>query len=232
MSAIEAVAAATVIIPQFEQAALTIACIESLRRWDGALWPIVVVDDGSSAAAREAVAGRRFANVRVVEQPRRGVSAAWNLGATEARTRAVVFLNNDVQFDGPALHQLVAPMWSGALLTGAAYRNERHVPGDVRQRLPLDWFVEGWCFAVTKCLFDELGGFDESMGTYWSDTDLQLRVARRCGEGSSTAGQSALVCPSGLPLRHLGHRTTAMLPERRVLWAADRRAFLAKWRRR
>ena len=218
-------AAATIVIPQRNGAALTLACIESLRATDPVCWPVIVVDDGSDAVEREGVERCGVAGVRVIAQEGRGVSAAWNRGAELAATPLIVFLNNDVLFRGPAVGRLVRAIDLGALVAGARRRIERRLPERVLAQLPTRTFLEGWCFALRRDDFVRVGGFDEAMRVYWSDSDLQCRLLKTAGRD----GRS-LVCVERLSVRHLGHRTTRQLVERRAQWKADRKVFIEKWR--
>ena len=216
---------ATIVIPQFHRAELTCACLESLRRCESICWPVIVVDDGSSPGCADAVMARGFRNVLVLRRPHAGVTAAWNLGARHVETPLVVFLNNDVQFSGAAVEGLIRPVRQGtALIAGAACRRERLLPDDVLRRLPTDRFLQGWCFATAVDTWRALGGFDEAMKVYWSDTDFQARTVRGAG-----ADSESLACCAGLPIRHLGHRTVRGVPTRNAIWRADRAAFIAKW---
>ena len=215
---------ATVVIPQFDRAELTCACIESLRRQEPIRWPVIVVDDGSSPGCADAVMARGFLDTTVIRQPHTGVTAAWNLGAAHATTPLIVFLNNDVLFMDSAIERLISCLRQGAaLVSGAAWRRERLLPHRVLRRLSTDRFLQGWCLAVSAETLRAIGGFDESMKVYWSDTDFQVRVLRAAGD------PQALVCRSDLPLHHLGHRTAHRLPNRCAAWRADRAAFIAKW---
>ena len=217
---------ATIVIPQFNQAKLTCECIGSLRRMERQLWPVVVVDDGSEPAERALLELSKLERVEVLARDRGGVTAAWHAGAAAVTTPFIVFLNNDVLFSGAAIRRLVEPLRSGeAAIVGAAVREERLLPEELLRRLPVRRFIEGWCFAVAMDELVSLGGFDEAMGLYWSDTDFQLRAVLRRPEP-----ERALVRVE-VPLRHLGHRTAHQLSDRRRLWQADREVFIAKWRR-
>lgn len=215
---------ATIIIPQHEHPELTCACIRSLRATDPHPWPVIVVDDGSSHKCRETVLAADWGNTLVLMQHRWGVSAAWNLGVTAARTPYLVFLNNDVLLTGPIIEPLIEPLRMGkALLSGVRTRRERTLPHHMLQSLPTDRFLEGWCFATSREHFQRVGGFDEAMSVYWADTDFQARLI------ATVPDREGIICVPNLPLRHLGHRTARILPNRRRIWQADRRAFLAKW---
>lgn len=214
----------TIIVPQYNQPELTIACVRSLTGVHPLCPRLIVVDDGSADGAADWVA-RELPEIDVVGQTRRGVTAAWNHGARLATTELLVFLNNDVETHGPWVERLTAPLLDPDIaMTGAADRVEstlETVPsnGPVPRRL-----LEGWCFALRCSELIELGGFDESLRLYFSDTDLQIRMWQRRG-----GRDSSLYVARGLPIRHAGHRTTRTLDERRSIWLRDRQRFLEKW---
>lgn len=216
---------ATIIVPQFNQPELTCDCLKSLKRHETCRCDVIVVDDGSSADCRRRVESLNLADTRVIVQRHRGVSFAWNRGAAAASARFLVFLNNDTLFSGPVIDRLLEPLRScGALLSGPAMRRETALPQSVLEKLPTIHFLEGWCFAVSRADFRRLGGFDESMSVYWSDTDFQARLVAGCRNI-----EEEIACVSGLPIRHLSHRTARQLPARRCIWRKDREAFLRKW---
>ena len=214
----------TIVIPQFNHAELTHNCIQSLREHDQCPWPIIVVDDGSGPECVERITNAGCNDTSVVSQTHRGVAAAWNRGAAGIATRFVVFLNNDVVSFGPWVKRLTAPLRNDrAVLSGVVLRRETSVPSTVLENLPTNEFLEGWCFATSLDEFQRIRGFDEQMAVYWSDTDFQARL--RSGRGRAAS------CPD-LPLKHLGHRTAhdrACLSNQRLVWRADREAFIAKW---
>jgi GT2 family glycosyltransferase len=185
---------------------------------------VIVVDDGSADGAADRVA-REFAEIDIVGQPRRGVTAAWNHGARLATTERLVFLNNDAESHGPWMERLTRPLLDPDIaITGAADRVESAMQA-VRLNCPVpSRLLEGWCFALRRRELVELGGFDESLKLYFSDTDLQIRMWQRRG-----GRDSSLYVARGLPIRHAGHRTTRRLDERRSTWLRDRERFLEKW---
>jgi GT2 family glycosyltransferase len=54
--------------------------------------------------------------------------------------------------------------------------------------------VSGCFFLVERCLWQQLGGFDESFFMYWEDTDLCLRAG--------AAGRACLICPDAKLIHH------------------------------
>jgi len=218
----------TIIIPQRGHADLTRQCLASLREHDRAAWPVVVVDDGSPQVAAE-LDMEEFSPGRLILQPQRGVSVAWNRGAAGAQTRFLVFLNNDTVSTGRWVERMVRPLRQReCVMTGVATRVERALPDSLLDRMAMRSFLAGWSFAISSSVFCELGGFDESLRVYWSDTDLQLRVAAEAGRDC----REVLREVAGLPLVHLGHRTAhdgRQLPRQREQWCKDRQVFVAKW---
>ncbi len=103
----------SIIIPVFNKFALTQACLESIRR-EGATasYEIVVVDNGSSDGSREWLAGEDAAGrLRAVISPENlGFARGCNLGASQARGRYLLFLNNDMEVTGGWLEPLVTTL--------------------------------------------------------------------------------------------------------------------------
>ncbi len=220
----------TIIIPQRGHAELTRECLATLRQQERVPWPVVVVDDGTPQAAAELHVEEYFP-AQVCRQPRRGVSAAWNRGAQLAETPFLVFLNNDTRTGGPWVDELVRPLRRGeCVMAGVGTRYERGLPTGLLEELPVRTFLQGWCFAIAEAVFCRLGGFDNSLRVYWSDTDLQLRAVN-----SADGNQRQLLREvAGLPLVHLGHRTAhdrRYLAHQREQWRADRARFVRKWQR-
>jgi len=222
-----AVPDATIIIPQCGHSELTIACVRSLRAVHAACWPVLVVDDGSPAAALTTLRLNMatIANVTVLPPQRQGVTAAWNRAADLATTPFLVFLNNDTLSDGEWLDKLLQPLRERrGMVSGVRFRRETALPRSVLQRLPTEHFLEGWCFAVAVDDWSGVGTFDERLRLYFSDTDFQARIVK-AGDGDLTK----LTEVPGLPVRHLGHQTARRMPERNVMWREDRQTFMTKW---
>ncbi|REK26539.1 MAG: glycosyltransferase [Planctomycetota bacterium] len=214
----------TVVIPQHNEAHLTVECVRSLRRAEGMSCDVLIVDDGSDSS-QVRIVQRELPGERVLTQLHRGVTVAWNHGARAASSRFLVFLNNDTLSRGPWIDDLLAPLRSGeAVMTGVCRRRERAVGPELLARLPAQQFLEGWCFAAAASDVERARGFDESLRLYFSDTDVQLRLLEEAGLGGE-----ALQIARGLPLSHAGHCSTRMLPDRRKIWRRDRERFIEKW---
>lgn len=208
----------TIVIPQYNEVDLTIQAIDSLRKHESVLWPILVVDNGSTAQSLRKLNSIRSPGVSILSLPRAGLTAAWNSAVRQIATRQIAFLNNDTFSRGPWVEQLIAPIQRGlSPVAAVAIRRESQLTPSVE--LPA-----GWCFGVDRLALEVVGGFDEALVLYFSDTDFFLRIRQKFSE-----------CPwtliPGLPLSHLAHRTAHRLPNQSQIWLADRERFRTRWER-
>lgn len=211
----------TIIIPQFNQPELTLRAIQSLRQCDAPHWPILVVDNGSSAESLRRLHDLHDPQTEILALPRQGLTAAWNTAARRCQTTTLVFLNNDTLSTGPWVEALLEPLRLRQTgMSGVEARRETHLT-------PATEVLSGWCFAVRRDTFLAVGGFDEALHLYFSDTDFQLRVRDHFASSDIPAWATV----PGLALTHLSHRTAHQLTNRRPLWRADRGRFQARWNR-
>lgn len=196
---------ASVIIPVYNQAHHTLACLRSLAEHPPVRpVEILVVDDGSSDETRgwmEQIDGLRYHR----RTTNGGFIAACNDGAGQARGRLLVFLNNDTlpqpgwldelvrTFDeypdaGLVGAQLVYPdgrlQEAGGVVfaDGSAWNYGRFdAPGDPRYASLRDAdYCSGAALAVPAGLFHEISGFDTRYApAYYEDTDLAFAVRAR-----------------------------------------------------
>lgn len=87
----------SVIIPTYNRAAIVGAAIESVLQQSYGDVEVIVVDDGSTDETRSIVE-RYGQRVRYLVQPNSGVSAARNLGLTNARGEFIALLDSDDRF--------------------------------------------------------------------------------------------------------------------------------------
>lgn len=212
----------TIVIPTFNNLALTRQCLAALyQTTPAALAELIIVDNGSTDGSvpfleTEQNAGR----LRAVFNPQNlGFACGCNQGALEARGEFVLFLNNDTQ---------TQPGWLEALLNSARETQAgvvgckllypdgsiqhagiefingvpdhrfRHAPAnapEVNQRREFD-MVSGACFLMPRKLFLDLGGFDEVFRNGVEDVDLCLRVRE--------AGRKVVYEPQAVVIHHEG----------------------------
>jgi GT2 family glycosyltransferase len=213
---------ASIIIPAWNEWELTRACLESLRPTLGLRDQVIVVDNGSVDDTGRGLA--RYSWVEVVSHPQNlGFAAGCNSGAAIARNEVVIFLNNDTLVPSRWLDGLLAPFADEKV--GATGPRSNFVSGpqlveqtsyDPRrmselQRYAREWRQEhrgqttevdrlvGFCLAVRRELFEDLGGFDEQFGLGGAeDDDLCLRLR--------DAGHRLLITHDSF-VHHHGHRT-------------------------
>jgi GT2 family glycosyltransferase/glycosyltransferase involved in cell wall biosynthesis len=193
---------ASIIVPVYNQAAHTLACLRALAEHPPlAACEILVVDDGSSDQTRawmEQVQGLRFHR----RETNGGFIAACNDGAARARGEFLIFLNNDT---------VPQPGWLDALLEtfgqqpeaglvgaqllypdarlqeaggvlfsdGSAWNYGRFASSDDPRYASLRDadYCSGAAIAIPRALFDSLGGFDARYApAYYEDTDLAFSV--------------------------------------------------------
>ena len=127
---------------------------------------VIVIDNGSPV--EQPLPGQ------VLRFPEnRGVATAWNTGIERARAPVVAVLNSDC---------VVEPGWDEALYeavtTGRriAFPYTDHCDGE-GFRQPDQGGTAGWCYMLTRELYEEIGPFDERFNpAYGEDTDYWHRA--------------------------------------------------------
>src|SRR3954447_1295253 len=132
----------SVVIPVFDGEAYLAAAIESALAQTYEPVEVIVVDDGSTDGSA-AVAARY--DVRMLRQPNRGVSAAYNAGVEAARGELIAFLDADDLWPADRLaiqvRHLLARPELGFVMAHAIQFME---PGAEHP----DWLTEDWLAGV------------------------------------------------------------------------------------
>jgi GT2 family glycosyltransferase len=175
------------IVPVRNDAERLKTALESISRNTSGLVEIIVADNGSTDAS---VAVARTYGARVLELPGLRVSAMRNRAARVARGDVLSFVDADNEIGGG---------WSAAALeclgedgVGAAgqlydappngswvQRTYGLLRGTASGHADVDWLGSG-NLAVSRQLFLDIGGFDESLTTC-EDVDLCSRIRQRGG---------------------------------------------------
>jgi glycosyltransferase involved in cell wall biosynthesis len=182
----------SVIIPTYNRAAWVkeaAASVLAQTFWD---FELIVVDDGSTDGTLEALAsfGGRLEVLRLEE--RQGVSAARNRGAAAARGEWLAFLDSDDlwlpkklgrQMDYLRSHPECAicqteEIWIRNGVRVNPPKTHRKTGGDIFLQSLRRCLVSPSAVMLCRRLFEDLGGFDESLPAA-EDYDLWLRVAWR-----------------------------------------------------
>lgn len=185
----------SVVIPTYNRKRLLLRAVESVLAQTFPAYEIIVVDDGSTDATREALRpyGKR---IRYIYQEKSGVSAARNSGITTARGDWIALLDSDDLWHPQKLERQAAfhcmhpeYRWSHTL--------ERWIRDgyEVRQKV-IHAKPTGACFAdnlpfckiapstvmIEKRLFEVYGAFDPALPVC-EDYDLWLRFLRHAPIG-------------------------------------------------
>jgi GT2 family glycosyltransferase len=152
---------------------------------------LLVVDNGSTDATLEIVAGMSDPRIRVLHQPERGVSRARNLGLRESRGALVAFLDSDDTWSPDFLEKMCAALaarpdaplaycgWQNVGLAGP--RGAPFVPPDYESPEKPAALLEGCRWPIHGCLtraeaIRAAGGFDTRLAV-GEDYLLWLEVA-------------------------------------------------------
>ncbi|MFC0448296.1 glycosyltransferase family 2 protein [Rhodococcus jostii] len=169
--------------------------LESILSLDHSDYEVIVVDNASRTdATQRYVAELGDPRVRVVSEPRPGLSRARNAGIRAARTEIVAFTDDDVVVDPYWLTELVAGFRAGtavACVCGIVPSGEIRTPAQAYFDQRVGWasscvprlfdladppadvplfpfqvgvYGTGANFAVDRRAVFELGGFDEALG--------------------------------------------------------------------
>ncbi|MGH9892235.1 MAG: glycosyltransferase, partial [bacterium] len=200
---------ASVILNTYNRASQVGKAVESVLSQSGVDLELVIVDDGSTDDTQAVLAVLADARTRCLRQSNRGLAAARNVGAREARGDWLLFLDDDDRLCEGALE---------ALLTATTDPSCRVVVGGVcfvdsdgrtmEERVPksLDGVMAGM-FLISRTLFDVAGGYLEGMPCS-HQTELFLRVRQVLGEG---VGAAAFVTR---PVVEVERRPAAGRPQR------------------
>lgn len=181
----------SVLIPTWNRERYLGRAIESVLEQSYRDFEIVVADDGSEDATAELV--RRYAGVRYVYQPHRGIPAARNLALEAANGELIAWLDSDDLYAPAKLEKQAAYLDAHpecgivfclarcipdtADLTDRQRRMAEVVGGRMRTCLPTA--------CIRRDLFERYGRFDEKYA-FGEDTEWVARI--------SAAGADTRVC--------------------------------------
>lgn len=192
----------TVIIPVFNQAALTAQCLRALVGRDDC--EIVVVDDASTDRTPRLLKSHGRKIKVITHTTNRGFAKSCNDGAAAASGDYLIFLNNDTIPQPSWLKALLrfaathprAAVVSGKLLfpnntiqhAGVVICQDRY-PRHIYTGFPADHpavnksrrfqIVTAACMLVRRKVFEQARGFDAAFRNGFEDVDFCLRLAAR-----------------------------------------------------
>jgi len=238
----------SIIIPVYGQIEYTFNCLKSLGRLSSQYsYEIIVVDDCSRDDTGEILS--RVEGIRRVKNKRNlGFIRSCNKGASLAKGKYVLFLNNDTEVSPSWMDELVKTfeaqpdagivgsklvypggkiqeaggiIWNDG--TGWNYgRNQDSKLPEFNYLREVD-YCSGASLMIPKTLFDELQGFDERyIPAYYEDTDLAFAV-RSKGKKIFYQPLSQLIHFEGIS------SGTDMTKGVKSYQEANRHKFTAKW---
>ena len=193
---------ASIVIPVYNKVELTSACLNSLAEAAGqSAFEIIVVDDCSSDDTPNYLS--QCTGLRSLRnETNAGFIDSCNLGAAEAKSEFLVFLNNDTTVSDGWLDALLAPFEqdqavgivggrlvypdgrlqeAGGIIfsdaSGWNYGKDDSPEAPQYGFLSEADYVSGACLAIQRSDFEALGGFDTRFRpAYYEDTDLCFQV--------------------------------------------------------
>lgn len=227
--------------------AVTRHCLESLRPWlqDPDI-EVLVVDNGSPDTSADQT--RRWCDANpgarcVVSDSNRGFAGGMNWGASQARGRWLMLVNNDTVFPALALDAMKRVLGevpgNVAMLgpvTNAAGNGQRlwnpqasHAQwlevGEELHRCPTHQLMptyrcDFFCIAIRHDVWQELGGLDADFGMgYYEDFDFSLRLR--------AAGYEQMITEDVFVL-HAGSASFGGSPEARALIKRNKKLLKSK----
>jgi len=171
----------SIIIPCYNSGATLRQAVDSAK---AQTWPnieIIVVDDGSTdSLTREVMVN--LSDITLVRQPNLGLPAARNAGFVAARGTYVFPLDADDWIEPDAITTLVRAVTSfghkgfaycDAQLEGEEFgvlqKNYNYFEQLFLNQLP-------YCLLIRKHLWEEVGGYDESMTRGYEDWEFNIRL--------------------------------------------------------
>jgi GT2 family glycosyltransferase len=212
----------SIIIPIYNQTAYTLRCLQAIAlHTTNISYEVLVIDDCSPEPAVEVLRGvkglRLFRN-----KTNQGFILNCNFGASKARGKYLVFLNNDTEVQPRWLEALLKTFeqHSGAGLVGAKLV---YPDGTLQEAGGIIWkdgsawnygrnddpekpeynyvretdYCSGACIMIPGTLYRQVGGFDETFyPAYCEDSDLAFKVRE--------AGRKTYYQPAAIVLHHEG----------------------------
>ncbi len=188
----------SIVIPAHNEEACIGDCVRAVlreARLSGYDVEVVVVNNASTDRTAAIAAG--FPGVRVVDEPRKGLSMARDRGYRATRGELIVNLDADTHMPSGYLRTVVQSFGRNprmVCLTGPFLFHDlpalqqigsmffyvfQFLPNIVGQRvLRIGAAAQGGNFIVRRTALDKIGGYDTSIEFYGEDTDIAVRLSK------------------------------------------------------
>lgn len=189
---------ASIIIVTYNHLHYLDACITSIKKQN---YPheIILVDNCSTDGTIQHVKDFFTEIILIESRENKGYGAGNNLGFMYAKGKYIVILNPDVIVDNSWLECLISPLmnqdhiittpkiliFDGSKIntignsnhfTGLTFTNGLGAAPSMFCQTIQTTGVSGACFALTKCAYTDIGGFDELFFLYNEDSDFSWRA--------------------------------------------------------
>ncbi len=174
----------TVVTPIYNNAKMIGDCLDSLLPQDYPDYEVIIVDDGSTDDTAEVI--RRYP-VKLIESEHLGISAARNQAIKASTGEVILLVDSDLKVEKDLISRMVGPLMEdeerGVVMAWWDISNPGHIVPDLifrgyeyfTRNLDEPNFFWGYCFAIKKKIFDEVGYFDETYPLV-EDVDFAYRV--------------------------------------------------------
>jgi len=210
----------TVIIPTVRAGSALGQCLSSLAKQTFEDFDIVLVSNGKMMHQSELSSDIRPKTRLIVTEENRGYGSACNVGASLTNAGFLLFVNDDTFLQQDCLAELCKSLDENNDIISQPlifhkYAKQRRVgnPCDAYGAAGLgfygncgtgQFYASGASLAMSKIVYDSLGGFDEQLFMYSEDVDLCWR-ARLLGYKVSAAKTARCVHSGGSSSRDLPH---------------------------
>lgn len=150
-----------------ELAMMTMACLTSLRL--ALPDEVILVDDGSPIKIEPPI---ECTEVELLDNS--GYSAACNAGLEACTGDIIIIGNNDLTFDEKWLRGLLCVLEEGFDVATCWTTDQKYT----KEPVIAEWDKFGSLFAMTRQVYETIGGFDETFRGYFADTDYQQRLKK------------------------------------------------------
>lgn len=183
----------SVVIPLYNKEQSIVNTVLSVLKQSYQNFEIVIINDGSTDSSVDVVKNINDERIRLIHQGNQGVSAARNLGITEASYEWIAFLDGDDLWRANHLEEIIKMMNTfpneKIFVTSFEYSDKRKMYKHERSSSIFkidDYFKEAikeflmWTsiVVVNKSCFDKVEGFNVNINR-GEDLDLWMRLAKK-----------------------------------------------------